>query len=189
MSKLFIDTIIQHGGDLSNKDKVLVLNIVAKHINKKMKIMEYKYKIKLKLDRLPENNSDCVPKSIGIQSIAHINGPIKGQIPFYTTTQIAIPTPTVSAVNTITPLTPFGPIVNMPSLAVNPFGNSCNLNDRIKNTNEIIEIMKKITLQLDKLASGDIEEKDLDKKYFEFINLDDDEDKIIEEIDKILNKK
>lgn len=188
MSKLFIDTIIQHGGDLSNKDKVSVLNIVAKHINKKMKIIEYDYKIKLKLDKLPENNSDCAPKTIGIQSIAHLNGPIKGQIPFYTTTQLAIPSPTISAANTAVSLTPFGPVVGAPSLAVNPFGNSCNLDNRIKKANETLEIIKKITLQLDKLQDKEIEEKDLDKKYFEFINLDDDEEKTIEEIEKILNK-
>lgn len=188
MSKLFIDTVIQHGGDLSNKDKVSVLNIVSKHINKKMKIIEYDYKIKLKLDKLPENNSDCMPKTVGIQSVANVNGPIKGQIPFYTTTQLAVPSPNISTVNTAVPLTPFGPVVGVPSLAVNPFGNSGNLDNRIKKANETLEIMKKITLQLDKFNNKEIEEKDLDKKYFEFINLNDDEEKTMEEIEKILNK-
>ena len=52
MSKLFINTIIQHGGDLSTSDQVAVLNVIAKHINKKMKIIEYKYKIQLKFEKL-----------------------------------------------------------------------------------------------------------------------------------------
>ena len=45
MSKLFINTIIQYGGELSDSDKVTILNVASKHINKKMKILEYTYGI------------------------------------------------------------------------------------------------------------------------------------------------
>jgi hypothetical protein len=185
MSELFIKTIIQHGGDLSEPDKVAILNIAAKKINKKMKIMEYKYGIQLKLSRLPESNNDCLPKKIGIYGMAQIDGPFRGQIPYYTNTKISIPTPTISTVSTGIPLSPFGPVIGVPSLAINPFGNSNKLEDRIKKANETLE--KLIELG-NKLGSGTrIEDLDPLKKYFDYIDLE--EPDFTEEIEKILNKK
>lgn len=173
MSKLFINTIIQHGGDLSEKDKISVLNIISKQINKKMKIIEYKYGIQLKLLRLPENNSDCIRKKIGIQTVAQISGPLKGQIPFYTTTELSVPTPTISTVSTGVPLTPYGPIIGVPGLATNPFGNNLNkLEDRIKRANEIISILKEIENELKVSKCKDIPETNPLKKYFECIDLE-----------------
>ncbi len=185
MSKLFIKTIIQHGGDLSDADKVAVLNIAAKKINKKMKIMEYKYGIELKIAKLPESNSDCLPKRIGIQGIAQFDGPFKGQIPYYTNTEITIPTPTISAVTTGIPLSPFGPMIGVPGLAINPFGNSNSLEDRIKNANETLEKIIKLS---EKLETGvKIEDSDPLKKCFNYVDLE--EPDFTEEIEKILSKK
>ena len=185
MSKLFLNTIIQYGGDLSDVDKVAILNIAAKKINKKMKIMEYKYGIQLKLEKLPETNGDCLPKKIGIQGIAQFDGPFRGQIPYYTNTEISIPSPTISAVTTGVPLTQFGPIVGVPSLAINPFGNTNTLEERIKNANETLEKMIKLSEKLD--TGKKIDESDPLIKYFNYIDLD--EPNIIEELEKIMNKK
>ena len=185
MSKLFINTIIQHGGDLSTSDQVAVLNVIAKHINKKMKIIEYKYKIQLKFEKLPENNNDCLPKKIGIQGIAQFNGPISGQIPYYTNTEITIPSPTISQVTTGIPLTPFGPIIGVPSLAINPFGNFNKLEERIKKANENLKIIIELNTKLEK---GDkIDNSDPLKKYFDYVDLD--ESDVLDEISKILDKK
>lgn len=186
MSKLFINTIIQYGGDkLSDSDKVVILNIAAKKINKKMKIIEYKYGIQLKLKKLPENNSDCLPKKIGIQGIAQFDGPLRGNIPYYTNTEIFIPSPTITTVTTGIPLTPYGPIVGVPSLAINPFGNTDTLEERIKNT---IAILEKIMELSKKLETGvKIENSDPLKKYFDYVDLE--EPDLSEEINKILNKK
>jgi hypothetical protein len=186
MSKLFIKTIIQYGGDdLSDSDKVAVLNIAAKQINKKMKIIEYKYGIQLKLKRLPESNSDCLPKKIGIQGIAQFDGPFRGQIPYYTNTEITIPSPTISAITTGVPLSPFGPIVGVPSLAINPFGNTNTLEERIKKANETLE---KIVELSKKLETGvKIDDSDPLKKCFDYVDLE--EPDLMGEIEKILNKK
>jgi hypothetical protein len=188
MSKLFIKTIIQYGGDLSDADKVAVLNILAKKINMKMKIMEYTYKIQLKLEKLPESNGDCLPKKIGIQGIAQFDGPLRGQIPYYTNTEFSIPTPTISAITTGIPLTPFGPIIGVPGLAINPFGNTNTLEERIKKANETLEKIIQLT---EKLKTSDetgnkIEDSDPLKKYFTYVNLEDPD--VIEEIKKILKK-
>lgn len=185
MSKLFVDTIIQHGGDLSDADKVSVLNIASKAINKKMKILEYKYGIQLKLEKLPESNADCLPKKLGIMGVAQIDGPLRGQIPYYTTTQISIPTPTLSTVTTGVPISPFGPIVGVPTLAVNPFGNLNRLDDRIKKATETLETLVKLN---EKLETGvKIEDSDPLKKCFTYVDLE--EPETFEEIKKILEKK
>jgi len=186
MSKLFIKTIIQHGGELSDSDKVAVLNIIAKKINKKMKIMEYKYGIQLKLERLPESNNDCLPKKIGIQGIAQFNGPFQGQIPYYTNAEITIPSPTISAITTGVPLTPYGPIVGVPSLAINPFGNTDTLEERIKIANETLEKIIKLGEKLD--TGVKIPDSDPLKKCFNYVDLEE-PDNLIEEIEKILSKK
>lgn len=185
MSKLFIDTIIQHGGSLSDADKVSVLNIASKAINKKMKILEYKYGIQLKLEKLPESNNDCLPKKLGIMGVAQIDGPFKGQIPYYTTTQLSIPTPTLSTVTTGVPLSPYGPIIGVPTLGINPFGNLNRLDDRIKKATETLDTLVKLN---EKLETGDkIENSDPLKKYFTYVDLE--EPETFEEIKKILEKK
>lgn len=188
MSKLFVDTIIQHGGDLTDADKVAVLNIASKSINKKMKILEYKYGIQLKLEKLPELNDDCLPKKIGIMGVAQIDGPYKGQIPYYTNTKFSIPTPTFSTVSTGIPLSPYGPIVGIPTLAVNPYGNIDRLNDRIKKATEILNILIELSEKLESLESGiKIKNSDPLKKYFTYVDLE--EPNTFEEIKKILEKK
>lgn len=189
MSKLFVDTIIQHGGDLSNADKVSVLNVASKAINKKMKILEYKYGIQLKLEKLPESNNDCLPKKLGIMGVAQIDSPLRGQIPYYTTTQISIPTPTLSTVTSGIPITPYGPIIGVPTLAVNPYGNLNRLDDRIKNATEILETLIKLNEKLEKSKESGIKIEDSDplKKYFTYLDLD--EPETFEEIKKILENK
>lgn len=185
MSKLFVDTIIQHGGDLSDADKISVLNIASKAINKKMKILEYKHGIVLKIERLPINNYDCLPRKIGIQGVTVIDGPIKGHMPFYTQTNISIPTPTLSPITTGVPLTPYGPVVGVPSLGINPFGNTNKLKDRIEMANKVLDIIKEID---EKLSSGiEIDSKDPLCKYFEKVDLE--EPEFSEEMKKILEKK
>lgn len=195
MSKLFIDTIIQHSGDLTEKDKIAILNIVSKHINKKMKILEYKYGIQLKFAKLPENNYDCAKKKIGFQTVAQITGPVKGEIPFYTTREISVPTPTVSAITTGIPLNPYGqyglynPVVGVPGLAINPFGSNSNkLEDRLKRANELILKLKQIENKLKNTECKDISNSDSVKKYFDCVDLDLNEDNTWEEINNILNK-
>lgn len=187
MSKLFINTIIQHGGEFTNKEKVSILDVVSKSINKKMKILEYKYGIQLKIERLPERNGDCLPKQIGIQGIAQFDGSFRGSIPYYTTTNIAIPTPTISTVTTGIPLTPFGPVIGVPSLAINPFGNVDRLDDRIKKATETLKKISELNNNLDELKN---ENKKMDnsnplKKYFDYIDLN--EPCNNEELEKILS--
>ena len=190
MSKIFIDTIIKYAKDLSDSDKVAVLDIVAKHVNKKMKKLEYEYKIKLKIDKLQENNRDCIPIKLGIQGITQIDGPFRGQIPYYTNTQIAIPSPTISTVIAGIPLTPFGPILGVPGLAINPFSTSSSTSSfdvRIKKVQETLEIINNLKEKLSKLGDKKIDDKDELKKYFDYVDLD--EDKPEEEVYKILCKK
>lgn len=172
MSKLFINTIVQYGGNLTNNEKVVILNAVSKHVNKKMKILEYKYGIKLKLSELPLDNSDCLPKSVGIQTFAQIDGPIKGQIPIYTKANINIPTPSISAVTAGVPITPFGPFVGVPAVAINPFGNTSTINERANRANEYLQIILGIDKELDDLKNGLIDKSKINTKYFEFLDLD-----------------
>jgi hypothetical protein len=172
MSKLFINTFVQQGGNLSDSDAVVILNTISKHINKKMKILEYKYGIDLKLERLPEDNWDSIPKKIGIQTIAQIDGPLKGQLPVYTNVDFQIPTPTISTVTTGVPVTPFGPVIGVPTIAINPFGNPNSLEDRNKKALKYLEIIKSIESQLEKLKNGLIEKKDVDTTYFTFVDLE-----------------
>lgn len=180
MSKLFIDTIIQYGGKLTEAQKLPILDLVAKYINKKMKILEYKYAIQLKIPKLPEKNSDCIQRKIMIPTVTQINSNIHGQLPFYTTAQIALPTPTISTVISGVPLTPYGPIVGVPSLAINPFGSSTNsLDDRIKKAEETLKILIKIDTELkkahpckfdDSMKISESDKLEL-KKYFDYVDL------------------
>lgn len=172
MSKLFINTIVQYGGDLTNNEKVVILNTVSKHINKKMKILEYKYGIKLKLSELPTDNWECLPKSVGIQTFAQIDGPLKGQIPIYTKANLNIPTPSISPVTAGVPITPFGPVVGVPAVAINPFGDANTFDERANRANKYLEIIAQIDNQLSNLESGLIDKSKVDKKYFEFLDLD-----------------
>jgi hypothetical protein len=190
MSKLFVKTINQYGGELSDSDAVVVLNTVSKHINKKIRILEYKYGIKIKLQPLPENNRDCLPKSVGFHGIAQIEGPLRGQIPFYTNVNLAIPTPSLTPVMTGVPIGPIGsisPMIGVPGLAINPFGNQNSLEQRNKNALKYLGIIKTITEQLEQVNSGTMTKDSVDKTYFEFVDLE--ETDPIEELEKLLNKK
>lgn len=172
MSKLFINTIVQYGGNLTNNEKVVILNAVSKHINKKMKILEHKHGIKLKLSELPLDNWDCLPKTVGIQTFAQIDGPFKGQIPIYTKTNIDIPTPTISTVTTGVPITPFGPVVGVPAVAINPFSNANSFDERANRANKYLEIITQIDDQLENLKEGKIDKSNINTKYFSFLDLD-----------------
>lgn len=172
MSKLFIETINQYGGKLSNSEKITILNVVSKQINKKMKILEYKYGIKLKIQRLPVDNHDCLPQKINMPGVAIIDGPIKGYIPTYTQTNIVVPTPVVTPYTLPVPLTPFGPVVGVGTLGINPFGYSTTskLDERFKKANEILSIIKNIS---EKLSCGvNIGNDDPMSKYIEKIDLE-----------------
>lgn len=190
MSKSFINTIYQEGGELSKLEKVKVLNEISKAINKKMKIIEFDYGIKLKFNKLPENNEDCIPKKIGIQSYAQINGPIKGHIPFYT--EISAPImPTITTVTSSVPLTPFGPFVGIQSLAINPFGTTADrLDERLKKAKETLEKIIEIRTSfktLKKEGKTCTDHKESLKKYFDCIDLKDEpDDNIMSVIDEIL---
>lgn len=186
MSKLFIDTLVQYGGTLTDKDAVVVLNTVSKHINKKMKILEYRCEIEFKLQRLPEDNWDCLPKKVAVQTMAQLDGPFRGQIPIYTNVDFQIPTPTISTVTTGVPISPFGPVIGVPGIAINPFGNPNSLEDRNKKALKYLEIIKKIETQLDNLKKGLIEKKDIDTTYFSFVNLEEPED--ISHLDEMFTK-
>lgn len=172
MSKLFIDTIVQYGGVPTDSDAVVLLNNISKAINKKMKILEYKYGINFKLSKLPEDNWDTIPKKVAIQTVAEIDGPLKGNIPLYTNVDFHIPTPTVEAVTTGIPITPFGPVLGVPSLAINPFGNADNLKERNKKAFERLKLLKKIESQLEELKAGKIKKKDVDTTCFTFVDLE-----------------
>jgi len=149
-----------------------------------MKIIEYKYGIQLNLEKLSENNNDCLPKKIGVLGMAQFDGPFRGQIPYYTNTEITIPSPVISTVTTGIPLTPFGPIIGVPNLAINPFGNFDKLEDKIKKANITLKIIIDLNTKLEK--NDKIENSDPLKKYFDYIDLD--EPATLEEIEKILNK-
>lgn len=191
MSKSFINTFLQEGGELTKSEKVKALNEISKAINKKMNIIEFDYAIKLKLNKLPEINDDCIPKRIGIQSFAQITGPIKGQIPFYTTTEIPMPSmPSISTVSTGFPLTPFGPFIGVQGLAINPFGTTADrLDDRLKKAKETLTKIIEIRTELE-IIKGEgktcADSKESVKKYFDCVDLEDETDnEIMEKIDKI----
>jgi hypothetical protein len=175
MSKLFINTIIQHGGKYNDSEKVVILNTASKYINKKMRILEYKYAIKLKLSQLPTDNWDSVPRSIGLQTFANIDGPLKGKIPIYTKTSINIPTPQITPITTavpISPLGPLGPVIGVPGLAINPFGNADTIDERINRASTYLNVIREIDTQLEQLKNGTIEKSKVDKKYFDFVDID-----------------
>jgi len=147
------------------------------HTNqRKMKNLEYNYKIKLKFPELPIDNWDCLPKNVGIQTFAQIDGPIKGKIPMYTKTSLNIPTPTISTVTAGVPITPFGPVIGVPAISINPFGNSNNINDRINIASKYLDLISNITNQLEELKNGSINKSDINTQYFEFVDLDIDDD-------------
>lgn len=189
MSKSFINSIFQEGGELTKEEKVKALNEISKAINKKMKIIEYDFKIKLKLNKLSESNDDCIPKKIGIQSFAQINGPIKGQIPFYTTTEIAMPS--ISTMTTGVPLTPFGPFVGIQGLAINPFGTTADkLDERLKKAKETLTKIIEIRAELEALRTEGkpcSDSKETVKKYFDCVDLKDETDEeLMKKIEEIL---
>lgn len=189
MSKSFINSIFQEGGELTKDEKVKALNEISKAINKKMKIIEYDYAIKLKLNKLPESNEDCIPKKIGIQSFAQINGPIRGQIPFYTT--VEMPTPSFSTMTTGVPLTPFGPFVGIQGLAINPFGTTADkLDERLKKAKDTLTKIIEIRTELEALkAEGKkcTDSKETLKKYFDCVDLKDEiDDELMKRIEEIL---
>ena len=175
MSKLFIKTIVQYGGKYNNSEKVVILNTISKYINKKMKILEYKYGIKLKLSELPTDNWDSIPRSVGFHTFANIDGPFKGKIPIYTKTSINIPTPQITPITTAFPITPLGsigPVVGVPGFAVNPFGKSDTIDERINRASNYLDIIRGIDAQLEQFKNGDIEKSEVNKKYFDFIDID-----------------
>lgn len=197
MSNLFIKTIVQYGGNLTESEKVVMLNTISKYINKKMKILEYKYGIKLKLSNLPIDNWDILPKSVAINTFANIDGPLKGQIPIYTKANLNIPTPTISPVTVgvpvgvpvvgVTGVHSMTGIASVPGLSINPFGNANNLEERIQNASKYFDIITDIDNQLDELKNGSIEKKKVDTKYFEFVDLE--EPELTDELNNLLEKK
>lgn len=188
MDKLFIQTLVQHGKNPTDSEKVLILNKVSKYINKKMKILEYKFGIKLKLEELSTNNWDCMPKNVGLQTYATIEGfgPTKGTIPIYTNVQLPTPEiiPTITPVP-LTPLGPFGPVMGVPGLAVNPYGNLNKLDERINRASKYLDIISNINTQLENLTNGIINESQLDKKYFDIIDLNEPDDLDFQDLTKL----
>lgn len=170
MSKIFLNTIIQYGGKLSNSEKNTLLNTIIKHTNKKIKIIEYKYGIKIKLEPLPIDTWNLMPKNIAINSVINVNSNFKGDIPIYTNTKINLPTPTISQVTAGIPLTPLGPVIQTPAIQINPFGNT--FDDLANKVTKYLEILKSIQAQLEQLKNGLVEKKDIDTTYFEFIDLE-----------------
>jgi hypothetical protein len=187
MSKLFIDTFNQHGGKMSDSDAITALNTVSKQINKKMKIIEYKYGIKFKCLPLSESNNDCLPRRIGFQTMAKIDGIVKGQYPIYT--EAVLPNilgPSLTPVTTGIPLTPFGPVMGVPALAVSQpnlgygmgmgmglgFPQSNSICDRVDKALERVKILTSIEQDLTCLKDMKEEQKkNIAKKYFEFVDL------------------
>lgn len=183
MDKLFIKTLVQHGGDLSNNDKVVILNTISKHINKKMKRLEYEFAIKLKLQPLPTNNWDCIPMTFGMNTMVQVNGNLQGQIPMYANVEVAMPPrPTITPVIRSVPLTPYGfPAIGVPALAVNPFGSANTMDERIARANKYLDIIQQIQTEL---SADPLDETKVDKKYFDFIDLgdEDEDDAVIKEL-------
>jgi hypothetical protein len=172
MSKIFLNTIIQYGGELSNSEKNTLLNTIIKHTNKKIKIIEYKYGIQIKLNPLPINTWNLMPKNVVVNSVAKVNTNIKGNIPIYTNATINLQVPTISQVTAGIPLTPFGPVIQTPAIQINPFGNT--FDDLVNKVTKYLEILKLIQTQLEQLKNGFIEKKDIDTRYFEFVDLEPD---------------
>jgi hypothetical protein len=189
MSKLFLNTIIQHAGTISDRDAVTILNVVFKHINKKMKKIEQEHRIKFKLTQLPENNSDCIPMTVGLNTMVQVDGPLKGQIPMYTNVNIQLPT--IEPVTTFVPtLNPFVPVVPVPGIEINPFGNTHSIKDRNKIGLKYLNIIKNIESSLIDLKNGKINKSQIDKQYFTFVDGDDgnsDSSDLIEKIKKNLD--
>lgn len=196
MSKSFINSIFQEGGELTKSEKVKALDEISKAINKKMKIIEHNLFIKLKLNKLPESNNDCIPKKIGIQSFAQISGPFNGQIPFYTTAEMPTYSPAIVGMGMgvgvgvglgfplnqygqYGQLSPFGPFVGVQGLAINPFGTTADkLDERLKKAKEtlttIINIRNEFTRLKDEFPPPDAEgeAKDAegdDDAWFEYL--------------------
>lgn len=202
MSNLFINSIIQGGSSVSNEEKVKILDLVSKQINKKIKNLEYKHGVKFKFAKLPESNLDCIPRKIGIQTFAQVEGPYRGQIPIYTTAEIAMPVQVpvqvqvpVSVPYLGIPISSYGfnqAYMGVPGFAISPFGQSTStLEDRIKKAKETLEIIIKITEKLKNKKCGDIAQTDSVKKYFDCVDLTepaDSDEELQKKIQKILNK-
>jgi hypothetical protein len=188
MSKIFLKTIIQYGGEYSLEDKITILNEICKVINKKIKKYEEHFGIDIDLKPLSENNFDCSPASVPMQGVAVIDGPIKGEIPYYTNVEIDIPVPQIVQTITPVPLTPFGPVIGVPGIGVNPFGSSSNsYENRLQICIKYLRIIQKICNELNQVITGTgIKTLDsVDKCYFEFKNSEDNkQDKFLEKMSK-----
>jgi len=180
MSNYNIKKLIKNNDEkISDKDLVKILNVTSKIINKKMKIAEHKYGIKFKLEPLSIDNGFGLSRNINISTVAKINGPIKGEIPINTTVNFDPfpPVQTISAMNIGVPLTPFGgPIINYPTIALNQFGNRNSIEYKNQQALKYLEILKKVTSNLEALNSNSINKKDIDKTYFNFVDLDENND-------------
>ncbi len=189
MSKLFLNTIIQHAGTISDRDAVTILNVVFKHINKKMKKIEQEHRIKFKLTQLSENNSDCIPITMGLNTMVQVDGSLKGQIPMYTNVNIQLPT--IEHVTTfVSTLNPFVHVVPVPGIGINPFGNTHSIKDRNKIGLKYLNIIKNVESSLIDLKNGKINKSQIDKQYFTFVDGDDknsDSSDLIEKIKKNLD--
>lgn len=195
MEKLFINTIIQHGGISTNHELITALNIIFTQINNKMKKLEYKHAIKLKLPQLPTNNWDCIPMTVGVDTMIQVNGPLKGQIPMYMNTQIAIPTPVIAPVPVPVPMT--APLITPGGLGMGvgmgvgmgmgmglDFSSSATkIENRVKRAEEYLIIIAKIDSDL---SSPDLDKSKVDKKYFDFVDFGD--EKSIDKLKKILGE-
>jgi len=203
MSKLFINTITQHGGKLSKNDEITILNSISKHINKKFKILEYTCGIKIKLEPLQQDNSIGLPTNIIVSTTAQINGPIKGTIPINTAIPFSIPTPTIIPVTTGVSINPFGSVLGVPALAINPYdnyslgnyssgnyssgnyslgnyssgnyssGNYSSIEDKIKKAKKYFDIYLSISSQFEDFNIGKIKKDEIDTTYFDFVDLED----------------
>lgn len=184
MSKLFINTVVQLGGNLSRNEVITILNAISKHINKKFKILEYTYAIKMKIEPLPLNNWIGLPKNVAITTMAKVNGSVHGTIPIPTTIPVSVPVPTITPITTGVPLSPFGPVLGVPGFAVNPFGANSTIQDKIEKAKKYLEIYQSINSQLIDWAEGKIEKKSVDTRYFEFVDIDEPEpiDDLLDEI-------
>lgn len=169
MSKIFIKTIAQYGAGDELDSKITALNEFSKAINGKIKKYEKIYDIEITLDPLPTNNFDCSPTSVPIETMAIIDGPIKGVIPIYTNVDIELPTPKI--VPTVTPvaLSPYGPVLGVPGVGIDPFGSSSDsFDDKLKLAKSYVKILQKICSQLNGVIDGVIDLYDVDKKHFKF---------------------
>ncbi len=175
MLNFFFKTIIQYGGNntLTNDDKITILNQICKAINVKIKKYNEHYEINIDLKDLPLNNWDCSPTSIPIQSVAVVDGPVKGVIPYYTNVEIDFAVPEIVPTITPVPLSPRGPIIGVPGIGVgiNPFGSSSNsFKNKLNKCKKYIDILKQISTDLEDVIAGKKNINNICKDYFKFNN-------------------